>query len=158
MRSIYFALIGASLVAACGQKKTTVAQDSTSRDIQLTTPDSTVALNDAPAVKPEATKTDTVYLPQPTPPAPPPPAPRVTPPKRNPPVSHPAPSPSNPPSPPPAPPVASTLPTGTILETRSTVALSSTPPAPRRPALLRSNCTRAHPPRISPSWTMPATR
>ena len=69
MRRFYFALIGASLVAACGQKKPeqVAVVDSASRDIKLSVPDSTVPLNDAPS-SPTANKVDTVYLPQATPP------------------------------------------------------------------------------------------
>ena len=128
MRRFYIALIGASMVAACGQKKPEqLAVDTAGRSIQLTTPESTVALNDAPSGI--GNKVDTVYLPQPTPP-------RAVPPKKTPPASRPAPAPSPAPSPPlaspgpaPAPPppapVISTLSVGTVLETRSTRALTS---------------------------------
>lgn len=121
MRRFYFALIGASVVAACGGKKNEqVAADTTGRSIQLTTPDSTVALNDAPSTT--GNKTDTVYLPQPAPP-------RVVP--KRPPASQPAAAPSPAPSPAPAPApaaaaaVVSSLSAGTVVETRSTKALSS---------------------------------
>src|SRR6185503_6144712 len=119
MKQLYCALIGASMVAACGGKKNDqVAADSTGRSIELTTPDSTLALNDAPSGK-----TDTVYLPQPTPP-------KTTTPKRNPPAAQPAPvpPPAATPSPAPAPtptPVISTLSAGTVVETRISKPLSS---------------------------------
>ena len=53
MRRFYFALIGASMMAACGQKKPqqVALGDSASRDIKLTVPDSTVPLNDAPSTR-----------------------------------------------------------------------------------------------------------
>jgi len=123
MRCFHFALIGAAVVTACGGKKNEqVAADTTGRSIQLTTPDSTVALNDAPSTT--GNKTDTVYLPQPAPP-------RVVAPKRTPPASQPAPAPSPAPSPAPAPApppaavVVSSLGAGTVVEARSTKALSS---------------------------------
>ncbi len=56
MRKLYIALIGASMVAACGDKKNDQLAIDTTRSIQIPVPDSTVALNDVPA-----TKTDTVY-------------------------------------------------------------------------------------------------
>jgi hypothetical protein len=129
MRQIYFALIGAAALVACKKQDAQVAADTTGRSIQLTTPDSTVALNDAPSAS--GTKTDTVYLPQPAPtppprvtsprPSPPPPRPSPAPPAA--PSPEPAPTPA--PAPPPAPPVVTTLSAGTVLETRSTVALTS---------------------------------
>ncbi len=124
MRKLYIALIGASVVAACGGKKNDqFAADSAARDIQLTTPDSMLALNDAPTGS--GNKVDTVYLPQATPP-------RVVPPRRTP-APRPAPAPPPAPSPSPAPapappavaPVVYSLSTGTVVETRSTRALTS---------------------------------
>ncbi len=121
MRKLYIALIGASMVAACGDKKNDqFAIDSAGRDIQLTMPDSTLTLNDAPT---NSGKVDTVYLPQPTPP-------RAVPPRRTPPATrpvhtpHPA-SPSPAPAPPPVAPVIHSLSAGTVVATSSTRALTS---------------------------------
>lgn len=116
MKTVYFALIGASMVAACGGKKNDqLAIDSAGRDIQLTTPDSSLALNDAPSA---SGKVDTVYLPRPTPP-------RATPPRKTTPRPAPAPAPSPAPAPAPATPVIASLSAGTVVETRSTMALTS---------------------------------
>lgn len=111
MRRFQIALLGAAVVAACGRKDNDqVAVDSTGRDIQLTTPDTTLALNDVPS---SAGKVDTVYLPKATPP-------RTVPPRR-PPAASPAPA----PAPAPATPVVYSLAAGTIVETRTTKALTS---------------------------------
>ncbi|HEV8197096.1 MAG TPA: hypothetical protein VGP87_10680 [Gemmatimonadales bacterium] len=130
MRSFYFALIGAAVVAGCGKKNDQAAQaaaDSARRDIALTTPDSTVPLNDAPST---TGKVDTVYLPQSK-------APRSTSPNRTPtpprstpdqpPAATPAPAPAPSPEPAPAPPprASRSLDVGTVLETRTTRALNS---------------------------------
>ncbi|HEU5218825.1 MAG TPA: hypothetical protein VFU23_09205 [Gemmatimonadales bacterium] len=117
MRHFYFALVGAATLAACGKKDNDqIAADTTGRSIQLTTPDTTVALNDAPSA---GNKTDTVYLPQKTTP------PKKTPPASPPPAAAPSPAPAPAPAPPPAAAVVSSLAAGTVVEARSTKALSS---------------------------------
>src|SRR5688572_23870242 len=72
MRRILTVITGAAILAGCGGgDNQQAAADSAARDIQLPAPDSTVALNDAPAAP---VRTDTVFLP-----APPPPPRRTTP-------------------------------------------------------------------------------
>ncbi len=129
MRRFYFALIGLAVAAACGQKKpdqSAISIDTASRDIKLTTPDSTVALNDAPSIAPN--KVDTVYLPQATPPKSTTPKPRQNSPstyRPSPRTASPPPAPTAVPAPLPAVPVSHTLAAGTVVETRSTRALTS---------------------------------
>lgn len=122
MRPSSIVLTGVLILAACGKKDSQVAQDSTSRDIQLPAPDSTVALNDAPATPP---KTDTVYVDK-NPSKPKPPAPKPSaPPAGTPAPSTPAPAPSTPAPAPPAAPSAARLEAGTVLETRASKLITS---------------------------------
>jgi hypothetical protein len=117
MRQISFALLGAALVAGCGDRTSDQAAiDSAARDIQIPAPDSTVALNDAPAT-PE--RVDTVYLQRP--PAPRPSAPRPSPP----PAATPSPAPAPAPAPPPAPAAKPQLEAGTVVEAVATKSITS---------------------------------
>ena len=117
MRRMLTAFAGAALLAGCGSKDNQeVAADSLARDIQLPAPDSTVALNDAPAAP---ARTDTVFLP-----APPPPPRRTTPP-----VSAPAPAPAPAPvtpAPAPAPALApARLESGATVEASAATSITS---------------------------------
>jgi len=112
MKQLCLVLVGAAVVAACGDKRAEqAAADSAARDIQIPAPDSTVALND-----PSPNRVDTVYL-QKTP-APRPPAARPAPP--------PAASPSPAPAPAPAAPrAAPQLEPGTVVEARASKSITS---------------------------------
>jgi hypothetical protein len=116
MRQFCLVLVGAAVVAACGDKKAEqAAADSAARDIQIPAPDSTVALND-----PSPNRVDTVYLQKS-------PAPRPRPP-----AGQPAPPPAAAPSPAPAPAPAPVTPAparqlepGTVVEARATRSITS---------------------------------
>ncbi len=114
MRQFCLVLVGAAVVAACGDKKAEqAAADSAARDIQIPAPDSTVALND-----PSPNRVDTVYL-QKTP-APRPPASRPAPPPAAAPSPAPAPAPA-----PAAPRPAPQLEPGTVVEARASKSITS---------------------------------
>jgi len=92
MRRILTVFAGAAILAGCGGRgDQQAAADSLSRDIQLPAPDSTVALNDAPAAP---AKTDTVFLPAPPPPRRPAPRPAAAAPAPAPAAVSPAPAPA----------------------------------------------------------------
>ncbi|NOT10022.1 MAG: hypothetical protein HOP28_17655 [Gemmatimonadales bacterium] len=84
MAKVIIALLGAATLAACGGKRESqAAADSAARDTQLPSPDSTVAINDAPspAPRPAPTKSPAAPAPRPSPPpAAPTPAPAPVPP------------------------------------------------------------------------------
>ena len=117
MRRILTVFTGAAILAGCGGgDNQQAAADSLSRDIQLPAPDSTVALNDAPAAP---ARTDTVFLPAP------PPAPRRTTPRASAPAPAPAPAPVTPaPAPAPAP-AAARLESGATLEASAVSSITS---------------------------------
>ena len=115
MKLLFCALMGAAVVAGCGDKKAEqAAADSAARDIQIPAPDSTVALND-----PSPNRVDTVYL-QKTP------APRTRPPAGQP-AAPPAAAPSPAPAPPPAaaPRAAPQLEPGTVIEAKASKSITS---------------------------------
>lgn len=117
MRQFFVLLMGAAVVAACGDKKAEqLAADSAARDIQIPAPDSTVALNDTPT--PE--RVDTVYVQKAPAPRPRPPASQPAPAPAPPP---PAPEPS--PAPAPPPPAPAQLDSGTVVEARASRSITS---------------------------------
>lgn len=120
MRQFCFLLMGAAVVAACGDKKADqLAADSAARDIQIPAPDSTVALNDTPAT-PE--RVDTVYVQKAPAPRPRPPASQPAPAPAPPAAPNPSPAPA-PAPPPPAPAVQ--LDSGTVVEARASKSITS---------------------------------
>jgi hypothetical protein len=121
MRKICWALFGAISLTGCGEPKDAqVAADSAARDIQLTTPDSILTINDAALTA--APQVDTVYVErsaQTRPPAA----------SRKPTATQPAPAPAAAPAPEPAPPPPplppARLEVGTVIEASAGKALTS---------------------------------